>query len=268
MAIPSFRLDGKTVLVTGVGPGIGAHVAAGYAEAGANLVLCARRPQGIGELAERLAGEGAKALAVVADVSRPEELDHLVKAAEDSFGSIDVVFNNAHANPAWSAQEGLEHGLARGELPDKGALDYRAEDWQAAFDVNVLAPYRLAQAVVPGMTERGGGVIINVLSAAAFQPALPVVAYGTTKAALHMLTRYLAKACAPAVRVNAICPASISPDGGVWEAFKAHIPKIPLGRIGIADELVGAALFLATAASSFCTGQVIFCDGGRVATVS
>lgn len=264
--LPSFSLAGRVALVTGVGPGIGAHVAEAYAAAGARVVLAARDAGRIEALARTIGDRGHQALAVPADVARPDDLDRLVCAAEDAYGGIDVVFNNAHANPAWTAQQELEHGHARTRRPDKGPLDYSAEDWQACLDVNLLAPYRLAQAVVPGMRERGRGVIVTVLSGAAFRPTLPVVPYGVTKSALHMLTRYLAKACAPEVRVNAICPASISVDGEVWEGFRGHLDQIPLGRVGRASEVVGAALYLASDASSYSSGEVLFVDGGRIGT--
>jgi NAD(P)-dependent dehydrogenase (short-subunit alcohol dehydrogenase family) len=268
VVIPSlFRLDGRTALVTGVGPGIGAHVATAFAQAGANVVVAARNATRIEDIAHKLTSDGHRAVAVKADVSRAGDLDRLVVEAKSAFGQIDIVFNNAHANPAWTAQQGTEHGLARMESPDKGPFDYSDQDWQVCLDVNVLAPYRLAQAVVPGMKERGAGVIITVLSGAAFRPTLPVVPYGVTKAALHMLTRYLAKACGPEVRVNAICPASISPDGEVWDGFKAHLPDIPLRRPGRAQEVVGAALYLASPASSYSSGEVLFVDGGRINTV-
>jgi NAD(P)-dependent dehydrogenase (short-subunit alcohol dehydrogenase family) len=241
-------------------------VAQTFAEAGAKLVLCARNAERVHAWVHDLTAQGAQAVAAVGDVSKLEDIHSIVSVAEEAFGHIDVVYNNAHANPAWSAQQGLAHGLARTALPDKGPLEYSTEDWQASFDVNILAPYRLAQAVVPGMKERGSGVIINVLSGAAFRPTLPVVPYGTTKSALHMLTRYLAKACGPEVRVNAICPASISADGTVWEAFRSHLPQIPLGRVGSPADVAGAALYLASDASSYSSGEVLFVDGGRVNT--
>lgn len=246
-----------------MGPGIGAHVAAAYAGAGANVVLAARSRDRIEHLATELVDRGHDVLAVPTDVSRPDDLERLVAAAEERFGAIDIVFNNAHANPAWLSQESpLERSRGGETPPDKDLFDYSTEDWQACFDVNVLAPYRLAQAVVPRMKARGSGVIVTVLSATAFKPTPPVIAYGVTKSALHMMTRYLAKACGPEVRVNALCPATISPDGRT--PFRASAATSPLGRIGAASETVGAALFLASDASSYSTGQVVFVDGGRV----
>jgi NAD(P)-dependent dehydrogenase (short-subunit alcohol dehydrogenase family) len=264
--VTSLRLDGRTAIVTGVGPGIGSAVGEAFADAGAHVVLCARNEDRIAQLAEQLRSRGAKAIAVRADVGKEADLEALVASAEREFGAVDIVFNNAHANPAWRAQPETKHGFARTQMPDKGALEFTTEDWTVCFDVNVLAPYRLAQAVVPGMKERGYGVIITVLSGTAFRPALPVVPYATTKAALHMMTRYLAKACGPEVRVNAVCPASISDDGSVWEAFRRQLPNIPLQRVGLPAEVAGAALYLASDASSYSTGQVLFVDGGRINT--
>jgi NAD(P)-dependent dehydrogenase (short-subunit alcohol dehydrogenase family) len=261
-----YSLQGRTAIITGVGPGIGTAVAKTFSQAGARVVVSSRTLERVEALAGELRGAGAEAVAVRADVSSEEDIGVLVEATQAAFATVDIVFNNAHANPAWRSQEGLAHGHARSELPDKGPLDFSAEDWQACFDVNVLAPYRLAQAVVPGMKARGHGVIINVLSAAAFRPTLPVVPYGTTKSALHMLTRYLAKACGPEVRVNAVCPATISNDGTVWEAFKQHLAQIPLGRVGRPEDVAGAALYLASDLSSFSSGEVVFVDGGRVNT--
>ena len=102
----------------------------------------------------------------------------------------------------------------------------------------------------------------------AFTPILPQMAYGTTKSGVQMLTRYLAKAGGGTVRANCICPGSISPDGAVNPAFAEHVAKNAIQRTGLADEVVGAALLLASPASSYTTGQTIFCEGGRVGTIS
>jgi NAD(P)-dependent dehydrogenase (short-subunit alcohol dehydrogenase family) len=126
------------------------------------------------------------------------------------------------------------------------------------------------------MKARGGGSIINVLTTAAFTPVttMPLAAYGSTKARLAMLTRYLAKECGPDIRVNAICPGTVAADSESADlragqpAWAPLLAGIPLGRVGVADEVVGAAMFLASPASSYITGQVIFVDGGRVNTVA
>jgi NAD(P)-dependent dehydrogenase (short-subunit alcohol dehydrogenase family) len=140
--------------------------------------------------------------------------------------------------------------------------------WEEAVAVNLLAPYRLARMVVPEMKAVGKGSIITVLTCAAFTPIPPQFAYGSTKAGLHMLTRYMAKVCGPEVRVNAICPGSMSPDGAVRDAFAPHVAKNAIPRTGLASEAVGAALLLASDASSYTTGSVIFTEGGRVSTIA
>jgi NAD(P)-dependent dehydrogenase (short-subunit alcohol dehydrogenase family) len=258
---PDFRLDGRVAIVTGIGPGIGSHVARAYAASGAKVVFCARDAGRVRALETSLVDEGHDVTGLVADVSIEGDLQHLVSTAEDLFGAVDILFNNAYANPAWLPSPA--GSPARGAIPDKDFFDYSAADWQSCFDVNVVAPYRLAALVVPGMQARGRGVIINVLSVAAFRPTLPAVAYGVTKAALETLTLYLAKHCGPAIRVNAICPGSITADGETWPVFQPMLAQIPAGRLGRAADVAGTAVFLASDASSYTTGQVVFVDGGR-----
>lgn len=248
-----FRLDGRTAIVTGVGPGIGEHVAKAYAEVGARVVCAARTGERVERVAKEIQAEGGEAVAVAADVSRAEDLRGLVDAAHETFGPVDVVFNNAHA----------------GSIPidaDPWAID--DEVWETSVAVNLLAPYRLASLVVPEMKAAGRGSIITLLTCAAFMPIPPQLAYGSTKAGLAMLTRYLSTVAGPEVRVNAICPGSMTPDGSTREAFAAHVPKNAIPRAGRADETVGAALLLASDASTYTTGSVVFVEGGRVGTIS
>jgi NAD(P)-dependent dehydrogenase (short-subunit alcohol dehydrogenase family) len=264
-AVPDFGLVGKVALVTGVGEGIGLHVVRVFAAAGARVVFCSRNPDRVASMqtaAAQTTDRDDAIMGVVADIAEAANIDRLVQTALERFGRIDVVFNNAYTNPAWTSAN-----VVRGTPPDKDTLDYSTEDWEECFNVNVLAPYRLAQHVVPLMQDQGGGSIINVLSVAAFRPAPPAVAYGVSKAALSMLTRYLAKSSGPVVRVNAICPGSITPDGDSWKVFEPLLPKIPAGRVGRASDIGGAALYLASSASDYVTGQVIYVDGGRTSTV-
>jgi NAD(P)-dependent dehydrogenase (short-subunit alcohol dehydrogenase family) len=170
-------------------------------------------------------------------------------------GPATVLFNNAAAS---------------GVVPGKPGLELSDDDWRACLDVNLLAPFRLAQAFVPDMVEQGEGSIVNVLSTAGFTPVPGTAAwaYGATKAGLEMLTRYLAKECGPAMRATCLCPGTIAPEGEMREVWKPLLAGIPLGRIGRASETAAAALFLASRASSYVTGQTIFVDGGRVNTVA
>jgi NAD(P)-dependent dehydrogenase (short-subunit alcohol dehydrogenase family) len=137
--------------------------------------------------------------------------------------------------------------------------------WRDAVEVNVTAPFELCRACVPGMRARGRGAVINVLSTAAFAVVPPMLAYGAMKSALWTMTKYLARECAPQVRVNAICPGTVQEGAEMKVAsWSKLLPLTALGRVGDPDELACAALFLASDAASYTTGQVIFVDGGRV----
>jgi NAD(P)-dependent dehydrogenase (short-subunit alcohol dehydrogenase family) len=258
--LQQFRLDGKTAVITGVGPGIGAHVARAYAAVGANVVANARTAQRVHDVVDDIVAGGGTAVAVPGDIGHRDEPARLVAAAQEHYGGVDIVFHNAMGGASPSATG--------------TSLDLTEEAWSEAVDVNLLAPFRLAQAAIPVMKAGAGGSIINVLTTAAYTPVttLPLAAYGSTKAALATLTRYLAKECGPDVRANAICPGTIAADVETADERSAQpmwaplLAGIPLGRVGFADETVGAALFLASPASSYITGQVIFVDGGRVST--
>lgn len=249
--LKEFQLGGRTALVTGVGPGIGEHVARGFAAVGANVVVCARTAERVGALVEAITADGGSALGVVADVGRSADLEELITRATDRFGAVHVLFHNAYAGVSGRGTSSLE-------LTD--------DDWRAAVDVNMLAPFRLAQAFLPGMREAGYGSIINVLSTAAFAPVpnIGAMAYGATKSALETLTRYLAMECGPDVRANCLCPGTIDPTGATRPVWEPLTYKIPLQRIGRAAEVVATAVYLASTASSYVTGQTVYVDGGRV----
>jgi|KBSSwiStaDraftv2_1062776.scaffolds.fasta_scaffold01449_9 NAD(P)-dependent dehydrogenase (short-subunit alcohol dehydrogenase family) len=248
-----FRLTGRTALVVGAGPGIGAHVARAFAEAGANVVVSSRSADKMEVLAKEIRAGGGRAIGAAGDSGEIEDMERLAQRAEAEFGPVHVLFYNAFT----------------GALPiDKDVFDGDEADWAAAIAVNLMGPYRLAKRLAPGMKAEGYGSIINLLTCASFTPILPQLIYGSTKAGLHMMTRYLAKALGPDVRANCICPGSMSPDGVVSPKFAAHLETNAIKRTGFADEVVGAALLLASPASSYTTGQVIFCEGGRVGTIS
>jgi NAD(P)-dependent dehydrogenase (short-subunit alcohol dehydrogenase family) len=163
-------------------------------------------------------------------------------------GGIDVLVNNA----------------ASGGSPDTSLLT-TPETWRDAVEVNLITPFELCRAFVPGMRARGRGAVINILSTAGFAVVQTRVAYGATKSALWTMTKYLARECAPEVRVNAICPGTVQEGGELKRPSWSKLLQLSaLGRVGEPDELACAALFLASDASSYTTGQVIFVDGGRV----
>lgn len=250
-----FRLDGRTVVVTGVGPGVGEHVAKAYAEMGANVVCAARTAARVERVAKEIRNAGGHAIAVPADVGQAAELRRLIEATHAAFGPVHVVFNNAAA------------GVIDMQAGIWGNTD---EVWNTAMSVNVLATYRLAELTHADMQAHGKGSIITVQSCGGFTPLLPAIAYGVSKAALAMLTRHLAKALAPAVRVNSICIGSMSPDGQEAEIHKGYnlAARNAIKRFGAADEAVGAALLLASDASSYSTGSIVWVEGGRVGTMS
>jgi gluconate 5-dehydrogenase/7-alpha-hydroxysteroid dehydrogenase len=253
-----FRLDGRTAILTGVGPGVGEHVAKAYAELGANVVISARSMDRL----ERIAGEinakdGGRAVPVSVDAGRREDLEKLVKTAHDNFGPIHIVFNNAAA--------GVVYGKDGG-----GIWDNTDEVWKEAMDVNVLATWRLAELTTADMQEHGEGSIISVESCGGFTPLPPAIAYGTSKAALLFVVRSLAKALAPHTRVNCLCVGSMSPDGQEAEIHRGLglAERNAIKRFGAADEAVGAAILLAGKGSSYTTGSTVFVEGGRVGTIA
>ena len=246
-----FRLDGRTALITGASRNIGAAISRAFAEAGANLVVNARGAQALEAFAASIRERfGVAVTPIAADLSLPSERVRLIDDVQRSVGSIDILVNNATS----------------GGRPESG-LETTPEMWAGAIAVNVTAPFELCRAFIPGMRERGGGAVINILSTAGFAVVPPMLAYGAMKSALWTMTKYLAREGAPEVRVNAICPGTVQ-EGGELKipTWAKLLPLTALGRVGDANELACAALFLASDASSYTTGQVIFVEGGRVMT--
>jgi NAD(P)-dependent dehydrogenase (short-subunit alcohol dehydrogenase family) len=244
-----YRLDGRTALITGASRNIGAAIGRAFAEAGADLVVNARGAGALDAYADSVRERfGVQVTPIAADLAQPEERARLVAEVGRRGIAVDVLVNNATG----------------GGRPESG-LQTTAEMWRNAHEMNVLAPFELCQAFVPSMRARGRGTVINILSTAAFTVVRPMLAYGATKAALWTMTKYLARECAPEVRVNAICPGTVQ-EGGELKVptWAALLPLTALGRVGEPDELACAALFLASDASSYTTGQVLFVDGGRV----
>jgi NAD(P)-dependent dehydrogenase (short-subunit alcohol dehydrogenase family) len=249
-----FDLSGKTAIVTGGGSGLGKQIADGLAEMGANLVLCARKVERCEAAAEDIRREsGVEVLALPCDVRNDADIAAVVASAESHFGHIDILVNNA--GTTWGAP----------------ALDYPREGWQKVIDVNLTGTFLVSQAVGRVMAPRGTGAIVNISSAAALgggQPELmDTVAYNSSKGGVLSLTRDLAVKWARfGIRVNAIAPGWF-PTEMSREVLSRREPDylrgIPLGRFGGNDDLKGAAVFLASPASGFITGQTIVIDGGQ-----
>jgi NAD(P)-dependent dehydrogenase (short-subunit alcohol dehydrogenase family) len=244
-----YRLDGDVAVVTGASSGLGVAFADALAEAGADLVLAARREERLEETRARVEEAGRRAIVVPTDVSDPDDCRALADAAAEAFGHIDIVVNNAGLGTAVPATR---------ESPDQ---------FTRVIDVNLNGCYWVAQACIGQM--RPGGRIINISSLLALITAgMPQAAYSASKAGLLGLTRDLAQQWTgrKGVRVNALLPGFFPsemtdeyPDG----YLQSQTERILVGRAGDPEELAAALLFLASDASSYVTGQCLVVDGGR-----
>lgn len=243
-------LSGRTVIVTGASGGIGRGIAERFAEAGAKVVCHYRNNR---TQAEALVGaiekSGSKAVAVEADISTRSGAETLVMEAVRRFGAVHILVNNA----------GLQ--------PDEALLDISQADWEAMFSVNAGGPFLLTQAFAEHVKTRGaGGAIVNIASIQAHQPAAGHAHYAASKAALVMFTRAAALELGPlGIRVNSVSPGLIE-RAGLEEAWREGVGRwrkaAPLGRLGQADDVADAALFLASDAARWITGADLLVDGG------
>ncbi len=248
-------LTGKVALVTGGGRGIGKAITERLAGAGAKVVIASRKMENLVATAEELAGLPGKILPVACHVGRAGDLEALVAETERQFGPVDILVNNSATN------------IGQGR-----ALEVTDEMLGKMFEVNVLAALRLIRLTVPKMIERGqGGSIINIASIAGLRPQPGGLLYSATKAALIMMTRNWAMEFGRhGVRVNAIAPGLIETDFSeyFWKN-PAYLEKLeaaqPIPRVGRPEEIGGMALYLASAESTFVTGQVFVVDGGATA---
>jgi NAD(P)-dependent dehydrogenase (short-subunit alcohol dehydrogenase family) len=253
-ALDLFRLDGKTALVTGASKNIGKAIAEGFADAGADVVLVARHQDALDEVAAAIrARTGRTILAKSCDVGSAEQVEAMLDDLAGRGVHIDILVNNA---PALGATRKL------------ALLETDDGPWYETFEVNVLGALRLCRRIVPAMIDAGGGTVINVISAAAFSPVVTSGPYGVSKAALWSLTQYLAREYAPTVRVNALCPGSMREEDDQRPLGRALLAATPLARGAISREAAGAAIYLASDASSFSTGDIVCANGGLSALSS
>jgi 7-alpha-hydroxysteroid dehydrogenase len=247
-----FRLDDRVAIVTGAGRGIGAAIAEAYAEAGAHVIVAARSRDQIERTAESVRRHGRRGVAVPCDVLERSQLEALVETTLREFGRVDVLVNNA------------------GGWPPKPALRTSEKEFESAFRFNVTTAFVLTRLVVPRMVETaGGGAIVNISSVAGRHNASGFAAYGTAKAALSFLTQNLAQEFAPKVRVNAIAVGSIETEAlaGILtpEIEREMVRATPLGRLGRVEDIAACALYLASPAASYVTGEIYGVNGGLVA---
>lgn len=248
-------LAGRVAIITGACGGIGAAVARGFAASGCRLVITDLPGRELDRLEAELSDQGSRVLSLAADVTRPDEVEAVVNRAVSEFGNVDVLFNNA------------------GIGVRKAFLDTSLDEWDQVISVNLKGAFLVAQAVARIMAGQGSGSIINTASIVSFVGRNNVSVYSASKAGLHALTRCMAMELGPYnVRVNSIAP------GMVYSPFtapfldadqgrrKASIGStIPLGRVAVPDDLVGAVLYLASDAALYVTGASITIDGGWTA---
>jgi NAD(P)-dependent dehydrogenase (short-subunit alcohol dehydrogenase family) len=245
-----FDLTGKVALVTGGSRGLGRAMCLAFAEAGAEVAVASRKLDACVALAgEITAATGVKAAGFGCNVARWDDCDRLVAEVYDTFGRVDVLVNNAGSSPLYPSLAEVTE-----ELFDK------------VVALNLKGPFRLAALIGTRMAADRGGSIINISSVGAIVPDPDALPYSAAKAGLNTLTSGLAKAFGPTVRVNGIMPGLFLTDiSRAWDedAYAKTVQRlIPLRRGGDPDEIVGAALYLASAASSYTTGTILRVDGG------
>jgi NAD(P)-dependent dehydrogenase (short-subunit alcohol dehydrogenase family) len=257
--LSQFSLSGKVAIVTGGGRGIGQAIACGFAKAGAQVIVTSRKAQDLEATAAMIGAFGGKAFSLPAHLGRMEEIERMVNTVMEKFGRIDILVNNAGTSPAMGT-----------------VLDSDERLWDTIMNVNLKGVYFTSQAVAKIMKAQGGGKIINIASVDGFNPEPFVSVYSISKAGVRMITKAFANELASFnIQVNTIAPGPI--DTKMMNSHWAHLPPeeakkaktalekiLPTGRIGQPDEIAGAALYLASAASSYTTGTEIVIDGGML----
>jgi NAD(P)-dependent dehydrogenase (short-subunit alcohol dehydrogenase family) len=245
-----FDLAGKVVVVTGGSRGLGREIAYAVARQGADVVIASRKLDNCEETAKEIRNEtGRQAMAYGVHVGRWDELEPFVDAVYDRFGRVDVLFNNAGMSPVY----------------DK-LTDVTEKLFDSVINLNFKGPFRLAALIGERMHAAGGGSIINVSSSGSRRPKGKIIPYAGAKAALNAMTEGLAEGLGPQVRVNTLMPGTFQTDvSKAWdfEAVTAdRKTQTALQRVGQPPEIIGAALFLASDASSYTSGTIIRVDGG------
>ncbi|MCB9081326.1 MAG: glucose 1-dehydrogenase [Lewinellaceae bacterium] len=246
-----FRLDGRVAVITGASKGIGASIAHFLGQAGAKVVVSSRKQDAVDEVAAELQQAGIDAKAIAANVGKLEDCQALIEQTIAAYGGVDILVNNAAANPVFGPVE-------------------QTEVWafDKIMDVNVKGPFELAKLALPSMKSRGGGSIINISSIGGLRPEPGLGIYSVSKAAIISLSKVLAKEWGShGIRVNVICPGLIKTkfSEALWtndQILKHMMAQLPIARIGTPEEIAALALYLAAPASGYSTGGVFTADGG------
>lgn len=246
-----FNLTGKVALITGASKGIGEQIARYFAQFGAKVVISSRRQADLDELANDIRQSGGEVTAIEARMGDEAQTKHLFDKTFEIYGGIDILVNNAAANPYYGPTV---------DCPDSA--------YDKIMDINVKAPFQLCKMVHPIMKMRGGGSIINISSIAGKTPDPGLGIYSVSKSAINMLTKVFAKEWGEdGIRVNAVAPGLIKTkfSQALWKDEKtlAHFTKrLPIARMGTVEEVASLVLYLASDASGYCTGGIYTVDGG------
>jgi dehydrogenase/reductase SDR family member 4 len=258
MIIDKFRLDHKVALISGGSRGIGKAIASCFSEAGADIVIASRKQEELDQAARDISASGRRCLPVATHAAKNDDLDRLVSKAMDEFGRIDILVCNAATNPQ-----------------SCDVIDTDEWAWDAVMNLNLKGYFLLTKKVAKIMIKQGGGVIIFTGSTNGFKPNRGVGVYSISKAGVHLLAEVLAYELGKHnIRVNVLAPgatrtAMVKPalEYEDSKVEKAIAERTALGRIAETEDLKGAALFLASDASSFVTGQTLVVDGGAVSYI-
>lgn len=248
----AFSLQGKVALITGASRGIGRCIAEGFAEMGAKVVLASRTQEALEEVKKGIEAAGGDALVVPTHAARMDQIENLVKQSLDHYGTIDILVNNAATNPVFCS-----------------SIDLEEMAWDKINNLNLKGMFFLTREVGKIMLEKGSGSVINVSSEAGFSPVPFLGVYSITKAAVNMLTKVFAQEWATrGIRVNGFAPGLVKTHFSkyLWDnegIYEAAMATTPMGRMAEPEEMVGLALYLASDASKYMTGQMILIDGGR-----
>ncbi len=250
----NFSLEGRVALITGASRGIGESIAETLAANGAYCILASRKIEALEGVVDKIKANGGNAEALACNMGYLEQINQLMDAVKDKHGKLDILVNNAAANPYFGDMLNAEEWA-----------------WDKINDVNLKAPFFLTQAAAKMMKENGGGAVVNVSSINGIRPAPLQGIYSVTKAALTCMTQAFAKELAAYnIRVNALLPGLT--DTKFSSAITANediknmvVAQIPLQRMAQPEEMAGAVLYLVSDASSFTTGSCITCDGGMLA---
>lgn len=255
--ISQFSLKGKIAVVTGGGRGIGQAIAFAFAKAGAKVIITSRKAQDLEATAAEIKAFGGEAFPLPAHLGKTDEIKKMVSTVMDKFGRIDILVNNAGASPAMGS-----------------VLECDERLWDKLMDINLKGAYFISQTVANIMVKQRGGKIINIASVDGFNPEPGLSIYSISKAGMRMITRaFASELISYNIQVNTIAPGPISTK--MMDSHWGHLPPeeaqkvkeavekmLPSGRIGNPDEIAGAALYLASAASNYTTGAEIIIDGG------